>query len=187
MANEVMDLFEKVELKDQKLISAQTTTKPEFKQNYLAPLRCLDPQDQCFLLTRCKNKDLSLAEMKKEASVLKKMAVLKKAFVKLTNSKNWEDASSQFPLFACESQLKKFTAIDFSKELPQSFVSFCKRVKSSMQTGVAIDDNQAMVKYGEAAAYAIKGTISELSSHSITCSYSGFHGADLILLSLTQV
>jgi len=179
MANEVMDLFEKVELKGQKLISAQTTTKPEFKQNYLAPLRCLDSQDYCFLLTRCKNKDLSLVEMKKEASVLKKM---EKTFVKLTNSKNREDASSQFPLFAWESQLKKFTAIDFSKELPQSFVSFCKRV--SMQTGVAIDDNQAMVKYSEAVAYAIKGTISEISGHSITC---GFHGADLILLLFTQV
>jgi len=37
-----------------------------------------------------------------------------------------------------------------------------------MQTGVANDDNQAMVKYDETVAYAIKGTISELSSHSIT-------------------
>jgi len=43
IAVEVMDLFEKVELKDQILISAETTTKPEFKQKCLAPLCCLDP------------------------------------------------------------------------------------------------------------------------------------------------
>jgi len=138
-----MDLFEKVELKDQRLLSAETTTKPEFKQNYLAPLRCLDPIDQCFLLTRCKNKHLSLAEVKTKANVLKKMADLKKTFVKLTTSKNWEDTSSKYPLFACESQLKKYIAIDVSKELPQSFVNFCNRAKSSIQTGGATDDNQA--------------------------------------------
>lgn len=179
-----MDLFEKVQLKDQKLRSAMTTTKPEFKQQYLAPLRCLDPSDQCFLLTRCKNKHLSLTEMKKEADVLKKLAVLKKTFVKLTNSKNWEEASSQFPLFACESQLKKFIAIDVSKEIPQPFVCFCKRAKSSTQ---ANSEDQAMVKYGEVVAYTIKGTASELSGHTITCSYSNFHGADLIFLFIKQV
>ena len=37
---------------------------------------------------------------------------------------------------------------------------------------------------GEAVACAIKGTI---SGHTITCSYPGFHGADLILLSLIEV
>jgi len=69
----------------------------------------------------------------------------------------------------------------------QSFVNFCNRAKSSIQTGGATDDNQAMVKCGEAVACAIKGTISELSGHTIACSYSGFPIADLILFSLIEV
>ena len=41
----------------------------------------------------------------------------------------------------------------------QSFVNFCNRAKSSIQTGGATDDNQAMVKCGEAVACAIKGSL----------------------------
>lgn len=59
LAVEVMNEFEKIKLKDQK----QRTTsvaKPEFKQHFLAPIRSLDATDQIFLLTRCKNKEISL-------------------------------------------------------------------------------------------------------------------------------
>ena len=51
----VMDLFEKAKLKDQKLRSSMATTKPDFKQQYLTPIRSLESNDQCFLLERCKN------------------------------------------------------------------------------------------------------------------------------------
>lgn len=45
-------------------------TKPEFKQQSLTPLRRLSLNDQCNFLLRCKNKEISLAEMKQEADVL---------------------------------------------------------------------------------------------------------------------
>lgn len=52
--------------------------------------------------------------MKKEATALKQLAMLKKNFIKLTNAVDWEDAVSQFPLFACEVELKKFIALKFT-------------------------------------------------------------------------
>ena len=42
----VMDLFENAKLKGQKLNLATLTTKPEFKQQYLAPIRSMDEADQ---------------------------------------------------------------------------------------------------------------------------------------------
>ena len=46
VAVKVMDLFENAKLKGQKLNLATLTTKPEFKQQYLAPIRSLDEADQ---------------------------------------------------------------------------------------------------------------------------------------------
>jgi len=94
----------------------------------------VEPSDHIFLLTWYKNKEISLAELKKEAIALKQLAMLKRNFIKLTNAVDWEDAISQFPLFACEVELKKIIALDFTKGTPQSFVDFCKRAKDTVVT-----------------------------------------------------
>ena len=128
--------------------------------------------------------------MKIEADSFKKMYALKKGFVKPTNSKNWEDAVSQFPRFACETELKKFTSFDVSKGHPQPFVDFCKRAKSYGQS--SRNDNEqgeigCVVKNDDAAAFAITGQVSELNGHIIASTFSKFSGADLIFLSINQV
>ena len=46
VAVKVMDLFENAKLKGQKLNLSTLTTKPEFKQQYLAPIRCMEEADQ---------------------------------------------------------------------------------------------------------------------------------------------
>ena len=120
-----MNDFEKIKLKDQKH-RITSIAKPEFKQHFLAPIRSLDASEQIFLLTRCKNKEISLAELKKEAIALKQMALLKKTFVKLTNVADWSNAATQFPLFADEIELKKFIALDLTKGTPQSLWTFAK-------------------------------------------------------------
>ena len=184
-----MNEFEKVNLKDQKQ-RITLNCKPEFKQYLLAPIRSLDASDQIFLLTRCKNKEISLAELKKEATALKQLALLKKTFVKLTNVADWNDAVKQFPLFADEPELKKFVALDFTKGTPQSFVDFCKRAKSS-EDMVALCDgyaaDQTFVQCGRVVGYAIKEKPSELSGSVISSVYPGFQGAELILTSIEQV
>jgi len=70
LATEVMNTFDKGKLKDQK-VKTTGLAKPEFKQQYLAPIRCLENAEQVLLLTRCKNKEISLAELKKEANLIK--------------------------------------------------------------------------------------------------------------------
>ena len=183
-----MNDFEKVKLKDQKLKMPSTVAKPEFKQHFLAPIRCLEPSDQIFLLTRCKNKEISLAELKKEAIALKQLAMLKKNFIKLTNAADWEDAVSQFPLFACEVELNKFIALDFTKGTPQSFVDFCKRAKSSKDTVVTSSTiDQTFVQHGGIIGYVIKEKPSELSGRVISNIYPGFQGAHMIVVSIKPV
>lgn len=188
LAVQVMDLFEKAKLKDQKLRSTMATAKPDFKQQYLAPIRCLKSEDQCFLLERCKNGHLSLKDIKIEADALKKMYALKKGFVKLTNSKDWEDSISRYPRFACESQLKKFIGLDISKSFPQPFLDFCKWAKSSED---AMSSNEkdigCMVKLGDFVVFTINAKISDLNGHIISSTYSKFRGADIISLSIKQV
>ena len=118
IAAEVMDMYEKFKLKGQRAQCGLKTCKPEFKQQALAPLHRLSLSDQCSLLLRCKNNELSLAEMKKEADTLKKLETLKKTIVKLTNSKSWEDPETNLQPFASVGELKKFTSLDIAKEIP---------------------------------------------------------------------
>ncbi len=115
---EVMDLFEQAKLKGQKLNLSTLLTKPEFKQQYLTPIRKLDENDQCALLRKVIAKECSLGDLKKEAARLKQTTALKNAFVRLTNSESWSTAQEAFPLFATEKQLVRFIGIDLNKEVP---------------------------------------------------------------------
>jgi hypothetical protein len=80
-----MDLFESAKLKGQKLNLTSLLSKPEFRQQYLAPIRCLEADQQCLLLNKVIDGELSIAEMKVEAGHVKQTASLKAAFVRLTN------------------------------------------------------------------------------------------------------
>ena len=181
-----MIAFEKYNLKDHDQKGAPSLTKPEFRQRYLAPIRCLEPREQSYLLLKCKMKEISLKELKKEASNLKQIAALKKSFVKLTNSGSWEDAATKFPLHACEHELKKFIALDPSKGTPKCFVDFCKRAKSSSEVGCTVGD-QTFIQSGNVQGYIIKNQPSELSGLTITKAFPSFQGGDLILLSIEPV
>ena len=85
----ITNSFEKGKLIGQKKISS-AVAKPELKQYYLAPIRSLEPQEQSFLLLKCKNGHISLSELKKEANVLTQLMALQKNFEKPTNSATWK-------------------------------------------------------------------------------------------------
>ena len=168
-AVEVMDLFESHKLKDQKMqCGLKIITKPDI-------IRRLNMNDQLSLLLRCKNKELSLAEMKKEAETLKRLEILKKAFVKFTNSKSWEDAQTHFQPFASDCELKKFTTLDVSKDIPQSFVNFCRKAKVSRESGQAGTEDH-IFKYDQLVACTLQAKASEISGQMITSSFLNFHG-----------
>ena len=52
LAVEVMDLFQQAKLKGQKLNLSTLLTKPEFKQQYFAPIRRLAEDEQSYLLRK---------------------------------------------------------------------------------------------------------------------------------------
>ena len=129
---------------------------------------------------------VSLSEMKKESDLLKKLDVLRKAFVKLTNSKDWKDAQTRFHPFASDCELKKFTKLDVSKEIPPSFVNFCRKAKGSKENGqTSFEDH--VFKYGQLVACALQAKTTEISGQMIASSFQNFRGADMIILSIPEV
>ena len=69
-------MFEHAKLKGQKLNLSTLLTKPEFKQQYLAPIRRLDEVDQCKLLLKVIDGSCSLVDLKAEAAEIKQMNAL---------------------------------------------------------------------------------------------------------------
>ena len=120
----VIDLYEEAKLKGQRLNLSSLLSKPEFKQQHLAPIRALEENDQCLLLEKVIDKQISLAELKAESSNIKQLHNLCVVFVRLTNTNSWEDAGNKFPEFASDEQLLKFIHLDLKKSIPKSFPIF---------------------------------------------------------------
>lgn len=95
--------------------------KPDFKQNYLTPIRSLSKADQCALLQQVIDHGLSLSELQVEANKIKQQSALKTAFVKLTNVESLEEARKKFPHFATEQQLEQYIHIDLKNSIPKPF------------------------------------------------------------------
>ena len=115
--------------------------------------------------------------------------MLKRKFVQLTVAGDWDNAVLQFPLFACESKLKKFIALDFLKGFPKSFVDFCKRAKA-FKDAVATSCNsvnRTFIQHGEIVSFAIKENPCEMTGNLVTSVYTNFQGADMVVLSVKQV
>ena len=180
---EVMDLYEQAKLKGQKLRLATLLHKPEFKQNYLTPIRSLPVSDQCSLLQRVVDMEFSLNDMQREATKLKQQLALKLAFVKLTNVQSWEEAQEEFPHFATEEQLSRFMQVDVKKNIPKSFTDFCHRARNSTEqncpsgSSFAVEGSVANVVVSQAA---------EISGSMIRQIDPAFNGASLIIAQFSE-
>ena len=84
LAMKIMDLYEKGELRGQKLNRKQMLSTPEFKQHILQPLHNLPTQFQHKVLEDVLHKDISLQEMKTSAVKFWAMEAIRKSFVRLT-------------------------------------------------------------------------------------------------------
>ena len=187
LAINAMDLFENAKLKGQKLNLSKLLAKPEFKQQYLAPIRWLEECDQISLLRKVISRELSLAEMKTAAVEVKQLAAIKMAFLRLTNTETWEQAEERYPLFTSEVQLHRFIHVDLNKLIPQSFTDFCKRAKLSQGQPDGFASDVSSVQHGSCSAHVVNCKANELSGHAITRVYSSFHGAHLIITSFKEV
>lgn len=179
LATQVMDLFEQAKLKGQKLRLASLIHKPEFKQNYLSSIRSLPVPEQCSLLQRVVDLELSLTELQVEATKKKQQSALQLAFQKLTNMETWEEAQEKYPLFVTEEQLSRFLHIDIKKTIPKSFSDFCHRAKSSKEQVCSMDTTCIAVSGNTATVVVSK--LTELSGSVIRQGNLSFNGASLVL------
>ena len=186
LAIDVIDLFESTKLKGQKLNLSNILAKPEFKQQYLAPIRGLDECDQISLLRKVISKEFSLAEMKTAAVELKQLATIKMAFVRLTNTETWEQAEERYPLFTSEVQLCRFIHVDLNTMIPQSFNDFCNK-RSFPKDSQKVLPLTFHVQHGSCSAHVVNCKVNELSGHTIWRVYSSFHGAHLTITSFREV
>lgn len=182
----VIDLYKQAKLKGQKLNLTNLLAKPEFKQQHLAPIRALDVDDQCQLLQKVIDRELSLAELKSESSRIKQLHSLRIAFVRLTNAKSWEDANSSFPMYATDEQLLKFIHLDMKKCIPKSFSDFCLRAKNSEITHPSIEGSEEF-KCNGGYARIIKEKLTEISGGKIKQVDPSFTGAHLALTYFGEV
>lgn len=86
--------------------------------------------------------------------------------------------------------MRLFITLDFSRGIPQSFVDFCKRAKSSqdmVDVGNSCAGDLTFVQCGRVVGYAINQKPSGLSGSLISNVYPNFRGAELIVTSIKPV
>lgn len=123
--------------------------------------------------------------MKVQATELKQLQSLKNAFVRLTNTDTWEEATTNFPNFATEEQLKKFLSIDVKKKIPQNFVDFCTRAKN---TGTSTSASEhSGIAYKTCTAHVVESKTTEVNGQMIKGTCPSFGGAALTIVRIEEV
>jgi len=186
-----MDLFEHAKLKGQKLNLSTLLAKPEFKQQYLAPIRVLEEEEQCQLLQKLRDREISLQQLKGEADKVKQIRALHTAFIRLTNTETWEEAKQRFPHFATDEQMNKFMLCDLKKAVPKTFTDFCQRAKDS-ESVVEEDASESdsypfSVSIDAVTATVVSSKLTEITGQKIRRSTRIFQGANLTIASVELV
>ena len=177
-----MDMYEDGALKDQKLNKKHLTSIPEFKQHLLQLLHHLNAEFQDEILQRVIDEEISLKELKEEATKFRALEAVKGAFIRCTSSRSWDDAVNKFPTFAVEDRLTRFTTMDFCHSIPEVFKVYCQSAISSQiptQANVQVVDGVCVV--------LVKRALSTTSSQEIMKVDAAYTGAQLILGKVPKV
>jgi len=186
LAATIMDRYEKCELGDQRRNLDSLMNKPEFKQNYLSPIRSLDEEEQCRLLELVLQGDISILELKAAGAKSKKMTKLKELFVKLTNCKKWEDCEALYPHHATTERLEDFLHIDL-KKVPPSFKLFCSKAKSSVGMPSVVNNDHPPVQFRGEKCHIIVAS-NQMALFDLKHQYDpAFQGASLTIMKLNNV
>ena len=184
-----MDLFERAKLKGQRLNLTTLLSKPEFKQQYFAPIRALDEDVQVELLTKLIDGEISLQELKGEADKVKQIRALHVAFLRLTNTKTWDEAQQKFPHFATDVQMEKFMLCNLKKSVPKTFLDFCQRAKDSVAEEHALNPelHPFSVTVQDRSITVVNSKLAEVTGQKIRRSTRVFQGAHLAVALVQQV
>ena len=82
------------------------------------------------------DEEISLKELKEEATNFHAFEAVKRAFIRCTNTQSWDDANNKFPSFTSEDRLKQFVKMDFRHSIPDVSKIYCQSaLNSQMPTG----------------------------------------------------
>ena len=129
------------------------------------------------MLSAVVSKDLSLGEMKEEASRYRGLQAIKRAFCRCTNT-SWQEATLRYPRHTDKERLSQFLGLNFSKSLPGAFQSYC-------EAAMLQDINP--YSHNEAAVYTVKHSCFTVSHTTITDSGVPYRGYNLFIAQLPEV
>ena len=71
-------------------------------------------------------------ELSAECTSIKQLSKVQAAFIRGTNSSNWENAQNKYPAFTTASMLEPLSKLKFTDlTLPDAFLRFCQRAVNS--------------------------------------------------------
>ncbi|XP_019860419.1 PREDICTED: uncharacterized protein LOC109588741 [Amphimedon queenslandica] len=128
------------------------------------------------------NKEICLKDMKTRADNFRQYEMMKKAFVRCTNSRNWDEATSLYPNFI--DRLGQFSRLTFSKpQLPDTFLTFCQAAIDSRRGEPC---GEAVKKFGDYTITLVEGSLQACSSEAIKKANTSYNGAHLILSNIRK-
>ena len=121
--------------------------------------------------------------MKDEAVKFRSLENVRKAFVRCTNSKSWEDAATNFPAFTSKDRLLKFTNLDFKQNIPDAFRAYCQ---SALNLHMPALNCVKTTNNGTRVA-VVCGPLTKLSAQKLKENDPAYTGAHLILATAPKV
>ena len=181
LALQVIKLFEDGQLKAQRLTrKTLIVSKPELKQHQFQCLHNLQPTFQQEILQKVVDREITLDEMKKRANEFRIVGNIQRAFTKCTNT-TWEEAQRRFPWHTSQERLKKFAGLNFVKNVPESFRSYCQAAIRGENL------NESTFAYEGCTASVHEFKLTELSVNNLKSACPAYTGANLILTAIPEV
>lgn len=122
--------------------------------------------------------------MKQQCSEHRTLVNTKKAFVRCTNTHNWDEAKRCFPSFANESRLTQFLHLSFTKGAPEVFCDYCQAALNS--TNVTPVDCYTIIKNG-ATGYVLQPDSMAITAARVREAVASYQGANIIVAHIPQV
>ena len=181
VALKVIEQFEDGRLKAQRLTKKSLIiAKPEFKQHHLQCLHNLDPTFQQDILQKVADREITLDEMKKKATEFRTLGNIEKAFTKCTNT-TWEEAQTRFPWHTSQEKLKQFAGLNFVKNIPETFRSYCE----AAIRGETL--SETLFSFEGCVASVHKLQLMELSVNDLKSACPSYSGVHLVLTTIPKV
>ena len=110
---------------------------------------------------------------------------LKTTFVKITNSKSWDDAQNNFPKFANEDRLHQFTSLTWTNDVPQLFTTYCQGAVDSKKDSPSSPNVHCLEHENGCRTTLIRCDWKAVTQTMVTASCPGFQGGNLLIAKIS--